>query len=59
MKLKENASFRNEIVCYLKSEYSLSVRQIEKVTGLNRGMILQVLQEDNVSARTVLLDTHQ
>lgn len=45
LKYKENSKLRNEIVRTLKSKYNLSIRQMEKITGINRGMVLKIFQK--------------
>jgi hypothetical protein len=37
---KLDKAMRNEYLKRLKGEYNLSIRQIERLTGINRGVIL-------------------
>jgi putative transposase len=44
--LKENCVFRDEILKDLKESFSLSIRQISKITGIGRGVVQKIIQND-------------
>jgi REP element-mobilizing transposase RayT/TusA-related sulfurtransferase len=48
---RDKAAQRNEVVKCLKEKYNLSVRQMEKITGINRGTVLKIYNKmgDNVN----------
>jgi putative transposase len=45
---KENSVHRNEVVGSLKGRYDLSIRQMEKITGINRGTIMNLYKKGNI-----------